>query len=293
MFTFWKRNEILRAGNPNGSMIHIGMHCINLTIQFVNHAQYSIVLFGAYRRIARHQNDSFVCMSGNTIYRRMADDAHIHANRMRRTHTQIQHTTYTGTSFTNGWSGQRYTIYAYMRASSAFANIVPHKMTSVSVTNMFSANQHRVLGVATRSKAVERWKFIAVFNLCAALEEISRILKTQNYLVEKNQFAVCNSIFLNKFLNAKKKTTNKMREIVHIQAGQCGNQIGAKVSSLHPNIENIFFPFFFAFCCRCRWKSFFFFLFTIWKESKFSTNISGKRSFNFLCGLLQKDNWNI
>lgn len=26
-----------------------------------------------------------------------------------------------------------------------------------------------------------------------------------------------------------------MREIVHIQAGQCGNQIGAKVSPLHPN----------------------------------------------------------
>jgi len=26
--------------------------------------------------------------------------------------------------------------------------------------------------------------------------------------------------------------TNKMREIVHLQAGQCGNQIGAKVCSL-------------------------------------------------------------
>lgn len=29
----------------------------------------------------------------------------------------------------------------------------------------------------------------------------------------------------------QKKNTTKMREIVHLQAGQCGNQIGAKVSN--------------------------------------------------------------
>lgn len=28
----------------------------------------------------------------------------------------------------------------------------------------------------------------------------------------------------------------KMREIVHIQAGQCGNQIGAKVNILSPDV---------------------------------------------------------
>lgn len=28
-----------------------------------------------------------------------------------------------------------------------------------------------------------------------------------------------------------RRKDNKMREIVHIQAGQCGNQIGSKVSS--------------------------------------------------------------
>jgi len=33
------------------------------------------------------------------------------------------------------------------------------------------------------------------------------------------------------FLYATHKQTNKMREIVHLQAGQCGNQIGAKVCS--------------------------------------------------------------
>lgn len=29
--------------------------------------------------------------------------------------------------------------------------------------------------------------------------------------------------------NIKKRIFNKMREIVHVQAGQCGNQIGSKV----------------------------------------------------------------
>lgn len=35
-------------------------------------------------------------------------------------------------------------------------------------------------------------------------------------------------------MNKKKE----MREIVHIQAGQCGNQIGAKVSKLSPDVVN-------------------------------------------------------
>lgn len=38
--------------------------------------------------------------------------------------------------------------------------------------------------------------------------------------------------------NLLSSTTDKMREIVHIQAGQCGNQIGAKVNTVHL----LFFP---------------------------------------------------
>ena len=41
------------------------------------------------------------------------------------------------------------------------------------------------------------------------------------------------------------KYRSKMREIVHIQAGQCGNQIGAKVSvdpfSLTVKYEHLFY----------------------------------------------------
>ena len=32
-----------------------------------------------------------------------------------------------------------------------------------------------------------------------------------------------------------------MRELVHIQAGQCGNQIGAKFWEVHFSISNLFF----------------------------------------------------
>ena len=34
------------------------------------------------------------------------------------------------------------------------------------------------------------------------------------------------------------RTCSTMREIVHIQAGQCGNQIGAKVTNLSSVIQN-------------------------------------------------------
>ena len=36
-----------------------------------------------------------------------------------------------------------------------------------------------------------------------------------------------------KEVRGRSRTSTKMREIVHIQAGQCGNQIGAKVTN-HP-----------------------------------------------------------
>ena len=35
-----------------------------------------------------------------------------------------------------------------------------------------------------------------------------------------------------KEVRGRSRTSTKMREIVHIQAGQCGNQIGAKVTNL-------------------------------------------------------------
>lgn len=38
-----------------------------------------------------------------------------------------------------------------------------------------------------------------------------------------------------------KQEINKMREIVHLQAGQCGNQIGAKASILPQQKKNKFF----------------------------------------------------
>lgn len=54
-----------------------------------------------------------------------------------------------------------------------------------------STNQRCALGVVATSKAVERWKFIAVFNLCAALEEISRVIQVE----KKNSFCIQAVIF--------------------------------------------------------------------------------------------------
>lgn len=62
----------------------------------------------------------------------------------------------------------------------SYTNRFEPKLTKVTsaaqYTHRLSTNQHCALGVVATSKAVERWKFIAVFNLCAALEEISRVL---------------------------------------------------------------------------------------------------------------------
>lgn len=71
------------------------------------------------------------------------------------------------------------------------------KVTSVSCKIKFKymhthdfwrTNQHCALGVVATSKAVERWKFIAVFNLCAALEEISRACSSQQQ--KKSQYVL-------------------------------------------------------------------------------------------------------
>lgn len=39
--------------------------------------------------------------------------------------------------------------------------------------------------------------------------------------------------YLKEFVAFRRQNNVRMREIVHIQAGQCGNQIGAKVSHTH------------------------------------------------------------
>jgi len=42
-----------------------------------------------------------------------------------------------------------------------------------------------------------------------------------------------------------------MREIVHLQAGQCGNQIGAKVIVFVPILIGCFTSFSLVFVCAC------------------------------------------
>lgn len=107
---FAKRNENFA---PLVTLHRVDIHCINLTLWLVNHAQYSIVLFGAYRRNARHQNDSFVSMSGNTTPqmdgRRCTHTCESYASRTPHTNT--------GTSFTNGREadGVRYTHTGTLR----------------------------------------------------------------------------------------------------------------------------------------------------------------------------------
>ncbi|XP_055317276.1 tubulin beta-1 chain isoform X2 [Sitodiplosis mosellana] len=95
--------------------------------------------------------------------------------------------------------------------------------------HIISTNQRCALGVVATSKAVERWKFIAVFNSCAAFEEISRVFQVEKKKISFAVFAFySNFLFYQVFYLKEKKNQFKMREIVHIQAGQCGNQIGAK-----------------------------------------------------------------
>lgn len=59
---------------------------------------------------------------------------------------------------------------------------------------------------------------------------------------------LCAHIKKNEVIHRKVSSTSKvkMREIVHLQAGQCGNQIGAKVS----NILFVFEHYIESFCFR-------------------------------------------
>lgn len=47
-----------------------------------------------------------------------------------------------------------------------------------------------------------------------------------------------------------------MREIVHIQAGQCGNQIGAKVCTKHLRIALIEFKIRIKYSYQSTWRHF-------------------------------------
>ena len=48
-------------------------------------------------------------------------------------------------------------------------------------------------------------------------------------------------------------SAERMREIVHLQAGQCGNQIGAKVSYVEVNFWNFCFTFDVRNCRLLSW----------------------------------------
>lgn len=80
-----------------------------------------------------------------------------------------------------------------------------------------------------------RNKYIAIL----ALLIIPRVENFERRVVPKIASTFLEKHSLRSVVSAVK--TFKMREIVHLQAGQCGNQIGSKASKQ----TNIYFPFFF------------------------------------------------
>ena len=70
--------------------------------------------------------------------------------------------------------------------------------------------------------------FIVRLNFCRKLRLRSFVVGKKLYRVRSDRHLFCDS---------------KMREILHLQAGQCGNQIGAKVGLFDEPLLQIFVQF--------------------------------------------------
>lgn len=92
-------------------------------------------------------------------------------------HSTAQHTLHTRTERLEKVTSVLCKITFKYRHTHAYT--LAHARKHTSTDDFWRTNQHCALGVVATSKAVERWKFIAVFNLCAALEEISRTCSSQ------------------------------------------------------------------------------------------------------------------